>query len=137
MRARFASFFLLLIMTGQNLAGGFPHMSRNGSGCADADPSAVGACTMACCEQAKLPSASPASKICCETLCGKPTGESSGIIQPESARQVPAPSVACSDLLLLKRALEGVVSTSGKSSDRSLLHCDRPALYLHNSAFLI
>ena len=126
---RLSALFIVLLFAGQTLAGGF---ACDG----DADKS-MG--EMACCAQAQSANASPVAMLCCQTVCGEPT---SGMPGPQSetpgqSPQVTPPLVAVEPIPTFDALLAVVALSSKRAPDILLEQPDPPALYLHNSAFLI
>ncbi|MBA3440532.1 MAG: hypothetical protein H0T92_11750 [Pyrinomonadaceae bacterium] len=126
---RLITLFIVLLFASQSLAGGFV---------CDGDEH-KSAAEMSCCAQAKSAAGSPVAMLCCEIVCDEPTSGTPGP-QSETAGQqpqVPAPPVAADSIttfysLLPVGALKFKGSTDALSEDP-----DPPALYLHNSVFLI
>ncbi len=129
MLKRLAAFFIVLVFASQTLAGGFA---------CDGDGS-DSAAEMACCKLAKSNAGATMAMLCCQTACGEPT---SGMPGPQSetpshGQQVPAPTVADIPAISFHLLFAAVSPLSKRSADALLLRLDPPALYLHNSAFLI
>lgn len=126
---RLAAFFIVLAFTSQTLAGGFNCDSDDRSSASE----------MACCAQAKSASASPVAVMCCQTVCGEPTSGTPGPQSetPTGAKQVPSPSVVDIPVATFKLLLAVAAPVSKDRADALLLELDPPALYLHNSVFLI
>ena len=125
MLKRVAALIMVLAFASQVLAGAFACKGDHSS-----------PAEMACCALAKSGNASPAAVICCETVCGEPTNGNPGTHSETKVRpHVPAfvPAVFAVPALIQLP----VVPVTTRSCDAALLYRDPPALYLHNSAFLI
>jgi len=92
---------------------------------------------MACCAQAKMATASPAAVICCQTACGEPTSGNAGTQSENTVRPpVPVSTVAIYPVVMFTHVLPIVAHVFNRRNGLDLKH-DPPALYLHNSSFLI
>ena len=92
---------------------------------------------MACCAQAKSATASPAAVICCQTACGEPTSGTPGTESENTVRpRVPVSTLALYPVVTLRHVLPIPVRVFSRPDALFLKH-DPPALYLHNSSFLI
>ncbi len=129
MLKRLAAFFIVLAFAGQTLAGGFA---------CDGDGS-DSAAEMACCKLAKSNAGATMAMLCCQTVCGEPTSGTPGPQSetPSHGQQAPAPSVADIPATPPHSLFATVSPLSKRSVDILLLRLDPPALYLHNSTFLI
>ena len=129
MLKRLAAFFIVLVFAGQTLAGGF---ACDGDGGHSAEE-------MACCKLAKSNAGATMAMLCCQTVCGEPTSGTPGPQSetPSHGQQVPAPSVADIPATAFHLLFATVHPLSKRSADALLLQLDPPALYLHNSTFLI
>ncbi len=129
MLKRLAAFFIVLVFASQTLAGGFA---------CDGDGS-DSAAEMACCKLAKSNAGATMAMLCCQTACGEPTSGTPGPQSetPSHGQQVPAPAVADLPTTSFHLLLAAVSPLSKRSADALLLRLDPPALYLHNSTFLI
>lgn len=126
---RLAAFFIVLAFASQTLAGGVA--------CDSSDRSS--ASEMACCAQARSASASPVAIMCCQIVCGEPTSGTPGPQSetPTGGQQVPSPTVVDIPVATFKLLLAVIAPVSKDRADALLLELDPPALYLHNSVFLI
>lgn len=126
---RIAALLVVLAFIGPEVAGGFA--CAESGGC-------HGMARMACCAMAKLPGASPAAVLCCQTVCGESTDDTptaqpaAGAQQLDFSQPVTKVRVEPSDRLF---AAQLVVSM--RSAESSLLYHNPPDLYLHHSSFLI
>lgn len=128
MLRRLGAILIVLAFATPTLAGGFV--------CGQGDHSSAG--EMACCRLAKSLAASPTAVVCCEVVCGESTGGSLGTQSEKAASlQVPAPPVAPLRVDSFDSLLAVVIPVSLKASSTALLRRDPPALFLHNTAFLI
>ena len=97
-----------------------------------------GMARMACCAMAKVPGASPAAMLCCQTVCGESTDDTptaqpnTGAQQLDFTQPVTKVKVELSDRLFAAQ-----LAVSMRSAESSLLYHDPPVLYLHHSTFLI
>ena len=117
---------IIFVLAGQSLAGEFA-----------CDKSANhGAAEMACCKQAKSATGSPAAMLCCQTVCGEETSGPLGLQSEASTSQHPVPAPAIiADLVISSHPIFAGCLFS--KSAGALLNPSPPALYLHNSSFLI
>ena len=129
MLKRLAAFFIVLVFASQTLAGGFA--------CDGEDSQSAG--EMACCRLAKSNAGATMAMLCCQTACGEPTSGTPGPQSetPSHGQQVPAPIVADIPATSFHLLFAEVSPLSKRSADALLLRLDPPALYLHNSTFLI
>lgn len=129
MLKRLAAFFVVLVFASQTLAGGFT---------CDGDGS-DSAAEMACCKLAKSSAGATMAMLCCQTACGEPTSGTPGPQSetPSHGQQLPAPPVVDLPVASFHLLLAAVSPLSKRSADALLLRLDPPALYLHNSTFLI
>ena len=92
---------------------------------------------MACCAQAKTATASPAAVICCQTVCGEPTSGNAGTQSENTVRpRVPVSTVALHPVVTFSHVLPIAAHVFNRRNALDLKY-DPPALYLHNSSFLI
>lgn len=127
MLKHFAATLIVLAFAGQSLAGGF--VCDESGAYSDAE--------MACCKQAKSPTGSTAAILCCQVVCGELTDGWSGP-QSNAARhpqQVPAPVIVAKSVFQINLLFPG--NAPVKSADALRVQHSPPALYLHNSSFLI
>lgn len=127
MLKHFAATLIVLAFASQSLAGGFV--------CDESG--AYSAAEMACCEQAKSPTGSTAAILCCQVVCGELTDASSG---PQSnaakhQQQLPARAIVANSVFRIDSSYPG--NGPLKSTDALRVEHSPPALYLHNSSFLI
>ena len=129
MLKRLAAFFIVLAFAGQILAGGF---ACDGDG-------QNSAAQMACCKLARSNAGATMAMLCCQTVCGEPTGGTPGPQSetPAHGQQAPAPADADIPATPFHLLIAPVSPLSKRSADALLLRLDPPALYLHNSTFLI
>jgi len=145
MLRRIAALIVVLIITGQALAGGIAcgiDTFNNGLGsnaemaCPMQEPDGCG--SMACCAQGKSPTGSIVAMICCEVVCGESTGGSQFNFTPHTLAFAPP--------ILRYRAVEfdslssdndSAFSVFLRSAENDLLSHDPPDLFLVNSTFLI
>lgn len=127
---RLAALFIVFTFASQVLAGGFV---------CDGGDEHDSAAEMSCCAQAKSANASPVAIMCCEMVCGEPTNNTSGPQSetPWQPQQVPAPPVTVDLKASFNTLLAAVSPSTKRSTDGLPPDHDPPALYLHNSAFLI
>lgn len=130
MYKRFIALGIILIFASQILAGEFE--------CA-ASGDHQGMAEMACCAQAKSAAASPVAMMCCEIVCGETTSGPPGPQSetPGRSPQVPAPAVASGPAIAFDLLLAVAVRDAKSMAYAFIQDHDPPALYLHNSAFLI
>ena len=126
MLKHFATLLIAVVLAGQSLAGELACDKSGNHGPAE----------MACCKQAKSATGSPAATLCCRIACGEETSGPLGLQSEASTsqHQVPTPAIVA-DLVIPSHPL-----FAGSLSSRSagaLLGPSPPALYLHNSSFLI
>ena len=145
MLRRIAALIMVLIITGQALAGGIAcglDAFNNGFGgktemaCPMQEQ---GDCeSMACCAQGKSPTGSVVAMICCEVVCGESTSGSQFNFTPQTLAFAPP--------ILRYRAVEfdslssdndSAFSVFLRSAENDLLSNDPPDLFLVNSTFLI
>ena len=121
-----ASVLIVFVLAGQSLAGEFACDQSNNHGAAE----------MACCEQAKSATGAPAAMLCCQTVCGEEIGGTLGLESEARTpqHQIPAP-VIVADLIIPPGPL--FAGCIFRKSAGSPLALSPPALYLHNSSFLI
>lgn len=122
-----AATLIVLAFAGQSLAGGVA--------CDKSGPRS--GAEMACCEQAKSGTGSTAAMLCCQVVCGEPTDGTSG---PQSnaathQQQIPAPAIVANSVFQIDALFPGDAPI--KSADVLRVQHSPPALYLHNSSFLI
>ncbi len=129
MLKRFAAFLVVLIFASQTLAGGFACDSEGGHSAEE----------MACCRLAKSNAGATMAMLCCQTVCGEPISGTPGPQSetPSHGQQVPTPIVADIPATSFHLLFATVAPLSKRSADALLLRLDPPALYLHNSTFLI
>ncbi len=129
MLKRLAAFFIVLVIASQTLAGGFA---------CDGD-SSDSAAEMACCKLAQSNAGATMAMLCCQIACGEPMSGTPGPQSetPSHGQQVPAPSVTDLPASSFHLLFAAVSPMSKRSADALHLRLDPPALYLHNSAFLI
>ena len=127
---RLAAIVIVLAFIGPEMAGGFV--------CAEGSGGCHGMAKMVCCAMAKGPGASPAARLCCQTVCGESTDDSPTAQPPAGAQQLefsqPAAEVrvTCPDGFFAAQ-----VAVSMRSAASSLLYHNPPDLFLHHSSFLI
>ncbi len=129
MLKHFAALFIVLVFASQTLAGGYACSKSSNDSAVEMD----------CCAQAKSANSSPVAMLCCQTVCGEPTSGTPGT-QSETlthGQQIPAPPVADIQATSFHLLMAVVSPLSKRSADALLLRLDPPALYLHNSTFLI
>lgn len=127
---RLAALLIVFAFIGPVVAGGLA-CAESGGGC-------HGMARMACCAMAKVPGASPAAMLCCQTVCGESTDDTPTAQPITDAQQldftqpVTKVKVEPSDRLFAAQ-----LAVSMRSAESSLLYHDPPVLYLHHSTFLI
>lgn len=136
---------MVLLFAGQSLAGGIVcGVDAISSGFSRSDEAAypmqsTGGCDeMACCAQGQAPTGSVVAMVCCEVVCGEPTGGAQFNFAPPAL--APAPPVVTIRLVSLDALGEVEASNavlSARSAESSLLHHHLPDLFLSHSAFLI
>ena len=146
MLQRISALLLLLVITGQALAGGFV-CSLEALNSDLSDPSACilqdqgdsgGACEMACCALGKSPTGSIAAMTCCEIVCGESTSGAQFNFTPQTVTL--APPVVAIRVISLVTCSETESSPSSiriRSAENHLRHHHPPDLFLSQSAFLI
>ena len=129
MYKRLAALFIVLVFASQVMASGFVCDGGERDSAAE----------MSCCAQARSANASPVAVMCCEMVCNEPTSGTSGPQSetPGQPRQIPTPHVNVDLRASLNTLLAAVSPPTKRSADGLPPDHDPPALYLHNSAFLI
>jgi hypothetical protein len=145
MLRRVAALLMVLLFAGQSLAGGIvcgidviSHGLSRSDEAASSMQSMAGCDEMACCAQGQSPTGSVVAMVCCEVVCGEPTGGALFDFAPLTL--APLPPVAAVRLVSLDAL--GAVEAAGtlasaRSVDNSFLHHSPPDLFLSNSTFLI
>lgn len=130
MMSHLAAIAVVLAFIGPDMAGGFV-CAESGNGCR-------GMARMACCAMAKMPGASPAARLCCETVCGESPGDVPTAQPPAGAQQLdfsqPATKIRVEPP---DRLFATLLTVSVRSAESSLLYHDPPDLFLHHSSLLI
>ncbi|MBA3713638.1 MAG: hypothetical protein H0W76_14485 [Pyrinomonadaceae bacterium] len=129
MLKRLAAFFVVLVIASQTLAGGFACDGDGGHNASE----------MACCKLAKSNAGATMAMLCCQIACGEPMSGTPGPQSetPSHGQQAPAPTVADIPSTPFHLLFAAVSPLSKKAADALHLRLDPPALYLHNSTFLI
>lgn len=109
---------------------------------ADAATSGVRAAgASCCCALANAPVGFSAAKLCCQSLCGKDTGDTPATPVETSAQPLvlalPAHASRVNALAVLETPPASLVPVWVQAMERSAVHQDPPAVYLLTSAFLI
>jgi hypothetical protein len=136
---------MILLFAGQSLAGGIVcGVDAISNGFSRSDEAAypmqsTGGCDeMACCAQGQAPTGSVVAMVCCEVVCGEPTGGAQFNFTPPAP--LPAPPVVTVRFVSLDALGEVEASNaalSARSAESSLLRHHPPDLFLSHSAFLI
>jgi hypothetical protein len=145
MSGRIAALIMVLVLSGQALAGGIAcgvdALSNNLGGKTEMSCPMQGqdGCeAMACCTQGKSPTGSIVAMICCEVVCGEPTSGSQFNFTPQTlvfAR--PILSYRAIEFDLFGFDIDSAFSVFLRSAESDLLSHDPPDLFLVNSTFLI
>ena len=126
MRKRLLALLLLFTLAGPLLAGSYQCVAGDSSDSMK---------EMACCREAESPTGSFLAKLCCETLCLKPTGGTS-IVSFNTPPQAPAPVWQVLVALFIPP-----LPVSKPVYDKPAYHLppahSPPEIYLYNSTFLI
>ncbi len=145
MLRRIAALIVVLVFTGQALAGGIVcGIDARGHGLNSADEMACpmqseGDCEeMACCAQGKSPTGSVVAMVCCEVICGESTGGAQFNFTPQTLALAP-PIVNYRPVGFdsLSSDTDSALSVFLRSAENDLLSHDPPDLFLVNSTFLI
>lgn len=130
MLKHFTALFIVLVFAGQTFAGGFA--CENGG-------SHRSAAEMSCCEQAKSGAGVTTAMLCCQTVCGETTSGTPGPQSETVTHQqlVPVSALVAERATSFNLLLSAVLPLSKRSADALVLNLHSPALYLHNSTFLI
>lgn len=145
MLRRIAALIVVLVITGQALAGGIAFgidALSNGF-----DSASETSCPMqaegegeemACCALGKSPTGSVAAMVCCEVVCGESTGGAHFNFTPLLlAIAPPVVTDRASTFQSLNSESASAFSVFLKSADNALLAQAPPDLFLTNSTFLI
>ena len=146
MLRRIAALLLLLVITGQAMAGGIAcgvEAISNGlneqTACKmQSQGDCEGMAEMACCALGQSPTGSIAAMICCEVKCGESTSGAQFNFTPQ--RLMFAPPVVTIRVVSLVPWSEVEASATSipiRSAENHLLHHHPPDLFLSNATFLI
>jgi hypothetical protein len=136
---------MILLFAGQSLAGGIVcGVDAISNGFSRSDESAylmqsTGGCDeMACCAQGQAPTGSVVAMVCCEVVCGEPTGGAQFNFAPPALAPVPpVVTVRFVSLDALGEAEASNAVLSARSAENRLFHRHPPDLFLSHSTFLI
>jgi hypothetical protein len=145
MLRRIAALIVVLVITGQALAGGIVcGVDALGKSLNSMDEMACpmqnqGDCKeMACCAQGKSPTGSVVAMVCCEVICGESTGGAQFNFTPQTLSLAPPIiSYRAAEFDSLSSDTDPAFSVFLRSAENDLLSHDPPDLFLINSTFLI